>query len=117
MLTSHLCNNKDQEHDEMQDLSCSPSVILNNGNSSGKSDKMGKVYDTIQICVIPLRRVSVQLRRTSAGRLASSKAKGPALGFRSPSTAVMLIALGLGLSHTSVSWGKTRGALSLISNR
>lgn len=69
------------------------------------------------VCVLPLRRVSDQLRRMSAGRVASSKANGPALGFRSPSTAVMLMAFGSGLSHTSVSWGKTRGALSLISNR
>lgn len=74
-------------------------------------------HSCVCVCVVPLRRVSVQLRRMSAGRLASSKANGPALGFRSLSTAVMLMPLGSGLSHTSISWGETRGALSLISNR
>lgn len=65
----------------------------------------------------PLRRCRVQLRRTSEGRLASSKAKGPALGLRSGSLAVRLRALGSGLSHISTSGGNTWGALSFMSVR
>lgn len=51
----------------------------------------------------PLILVMVQFLRTSKGRWANSKAKGPALGLRSPSTAVMLMALGSGFSHISAS--------------
>ncbi|TNN55353.1 hypothetical protein EYF80_034426 [Liparis tanakae] len=62
----------------------------------------------------PLTLVMVQFLRTSEGRWASSKAKGPALGFRSPSSAVMLMALGSGFWHTSVSCGNTLGAFHAI---
>ena len=65
----------------------------------------------------PLIRLSVQLRRTSDGRLANSKANGPALGVRSGSLAVMLMPLGSGFSHISTSGGKTWGALSFMSSR
>lgn len=79
---------------------------------------LGRLNECVCVCVIlPLIRVMVQFLLTSEGRWANSKAKGPALGFRSPSSAVMLMALGSGFSHISASGGDTLGALSLISNR
>lgn len=59
----------------------------------------------------------VQFLLTVDGRLLNSKAKGPALGWMSPSMAVILMPLGSGLSHISASRGNTCGALSLMSSR
>ncbi|TNN77445.1 hypothetical protein EYF80_012259 [Liparis tanakae] len=60
--------------------------------------------------VITLADLDSQLRRTSDGRLASSKTKGPAFGVRSGSLAVMLMAFGSGFSHISTSGGNTPAA-------
>lgn len=59
----------------------------------------------------------VQFLLILAGVSGSSKAKGPAFGSMSGSTAVMLIALGCSVSQVVASFGFTWGALSLMSSR